>query len=138
MSTKSMSAATDSPATVVESLALRVQLQLQALPGAGQILNGWPVLKATRDIRTLTLPVCRWLPNLEKLAIAPTVGLVKEFIAAAPAIDWRQTYSAEDLGLEFLENYGWSELVGLRGPIPSESIACGFLMLGPETEYPAH
>jgi mannose-6-phosphate isomerase-like protein (cupin superfamily) len=29
-------------------------------------------------------------------------------------------------------------VIGLRGPVASERLAVGFLLLGPETEYPAH
>ena len=53
-------------------------------------------------------------------------------------IAWGQTYSAEDFGVEFLKNYGWTEFIGQRGPIPSEQMACGVLMLGPQVEYPRH
>jgi hypothetical protein len=37
-----------------------------------------------------------------------------------------------------LQNYGWSEWIGQRGAFASDTIACGVLILGPETEYPAH
>ncbi|MBW2249580.1 MAG: hypothetical protein JRF60_02855 [Deltaproteobacteria bacterium] len=37
-----------------------------------------------------------------------------------------------------LKKYGWTELIGLRGPIDSKNIACGFLLLGPDIEYPKH
>src|SRR5277367_2166261 len=53
-------------------------------------------------------------------------------------LEWRQTYSTDDFGAAFLERYGWTELIGLRGPIPSERVACGFLLLGPRIDYPAH
>jgi hypothetical protein len=56
----------------------------------------------------------------------------------AEELDWRQTYSAEDFGVAILQRYGWTELIGLRGPIPSEAVAAGFLLLGPEVEYPSH
>ena len=57
---------------------------------------------------------------------------------ASPRLAWRQTYSVADFGPEFHERYGWTELVGERGPIASEKIAVGFLLLGPETTYPSH
>ena len=53
-------------------------------------------------------------------------------------LDWRQTYSSADFGQRFLDNYGWSEWIGERGAFISDAIACGVLMLGPDTEYPAH
>ena len=53
-------------------------------------------------------------------------------------MDWRQTYSAEHFGERFLQSYGWSEWIGLRGVFSSDAIACGVLLLGPDIEYPAH
>ena len=57
---------------------------------------------------------------------------------SAKHLCWGQTYSAEDFGTDFLEKYGWVELIGLRGQIKSKDIACGFLLLGPGIEYPKH
>jgi mannose-6-phosphate isomerase-like protein (cupin superfamily) len=84
------------------------------------------------------LPVLRWLPDAARLAPAATAPLVRALAQAAGHLAWRQTYTADDLGPEFLERYGWTELVGLRGPVASERLACGFLLLGPATEYPTH
>jgi mannose-6-phosphate isomerase-like protein (cupin superfamily) len=99
---------------------------------------GWPGLAVVRATQPRRLPVCRWLASLEPHAASETRPLVREFVAAAEYLEWRQTYSAADFGPEFLDSYGWTELIGLRGPIPSEIVACGFLMLGPRIEYPAH
>ena len=51
---------------------------------------------------------------------------------------WGQTYAENDFGAGFLKRYAWSEFIGLRGPVPSERLACGILMLGPAVEYPRH
>ena len=56
----------------------------------------------------------------------------------ANQLTWGQTYSAEDFGVRFLEKYGWTEFIGQRGPIASNLMACGFLLLGPQIEYPRH
>ena len=112
--------------------------QLRPLAAARTFLEEWPALTATRTIISRQLPVCRFLPDLEALAVPSTDRLVGRFIEAAAALEWRQTYSAADLGAKFLEGYGWTELIGLRGPIPSESIACGFMLLAPGSEYPTH
>jgi uncharacterized RmlC-like cupin family protein len=129
---------TENQTARIESLARAVQLQLTAMPAAAPFLADWPHLPATRPTQVGRLPVCRWLASLEPLAALATRALVRDFVAAADILEWRQTYSAVDFGPEFLERYGWTELVGLRGPIGSEKVACGFLMLAPETEYPAH
>jgi Dimethlysulfonioproprionate lyase len=51
---------------------------------------------------------------------------------------WGQTYTAGDLGERFLANYGWMELFGARGHFVNNTIAAGFLVLGPHTHYPDH
>jgi mannose-6-phosphate isomerase-like protein (cupin superfamily) len=111
---------------------------LSALPAAAPFLPDWPRLAIVRATQPRRLPVCRWLDSLEPLAAPETRALVREFVAATETLEWRQTYSAADFGPEFLDSYGWTELIGLRGPIPSETVACGFLMLGPRIQYPAH
>jgi hypothetical protein len=125
-------------AAQIEALARSVRQGLAALREAAPFLADWPDLTVVRATRPRRLPVCRWLPALPPFAALETRALAQEFVAAAETLEWRQTYSAADFGPEFLERYGWTELIGLRGPIPSEKIACGFLMLGPGAEYPAH
>jgi mannose-6-phosphate isomerase-like protein (cupin superfamily) len=80
----------------------------------------------------------RVLPRLAALASPATRGIIEQLVDAAERLAWRQTYGPEDFGAAFLESYGWSELVGLRGPIASEAIACGVLLLGAATDYPSH
>ena len=58
--------------------------------------------------------------------------------ALARELDWRQTYTPADFGERFLQHYGCSEWVGERGAFVSDRIACGVLLLGAKTEYPAH
>jgi hypothetical protein len=53
-------------------------------------------------------------------------------------LQWRQTYSAHEADGAFLDNYGWTEIIGTCGPLASERMACGFLVLGPCTLYPRH
>jgi hypothetical protein len=101
-------------------------------------LADWPLAKERRPVVPSALPVLRWLPEAKADAPALTVELVNDLCRAAPRMAWRQTYTATEVGREFLENYGWSEIVGLSGPLASERIACGFLLLGPETHYPRH
>lgn len=57
---------------------------------------------------------------------------------SGPVLPWRQTYGARQVSQHFLTQYGWAELVGLTGPVPSRTCAVGFLLLGPGVEYPPH
>ncbi len=102
-------------------------------------LADWPAANCmTRSVLPHGLPVLSWMPAAVKAAGKKTEVIVKMLASLANHIAWGQTYSAEDFGAGFLEKYGWTEFIGLRGPIASNRIACGFLVLGPEVEYPRH
>ena len=102
-------------------------------------LADWPDMEiAFRDIAPQTLPVLAHMRQAVETASENTEDLVNTLAILADTLAWGQTYSADDFGPGFLEKYGWSEFIGLRGPIPSERVACGVLMLGPGVEYPRH
>jgi hypothetical protein len=102
-------------------------------------LADWPPAKCrTRSVAPLVLPVLSWMPEAVAAAHQQAAFLVKMLASMANQIAWGQTYSTENFGFGFLKKYGWTELIGLRGPIASERMACGFLFLGPEIEYPRH
>ncbi len=84
------------------------------------------------------LPVLRWLNAPGTELPADCARVVAALRAAAAALVWRQTYTAEEVGTEFLDNYAWTELIGERGPVYSSTLACGLLLLGPDTVYPPH
>ena len=99
----------------------------------------WPSAKCrTRTIVPHALPVLSWMPAAVMAAGGKEALIVNKLASLANHIAWGQTYSAEDFGVGFLEKYGWTELIGQRGPITSNRIACGFLFLGPQIEYPRH
>jgi hypothetical protein len=102
-------------------------------------LADWPSDNCrVRPIAPHALPVLSWMPETVKAAGKKGEFIVNMLASLANQIAWGQTYSAEDFGVGFLEKYGWTELIGQRGPIASDRIACGFLILGPQTEYPRH
>ncbi len=101
-------------------------------------LRAWPADASDRIAAARPLPVLRWLNGLGTELPEDCGRVVAALRPAAAALAWRQTYTAEDLGPEFLDNYAWTELIGERGPMPSSTLACGLLLLGPETVYPRH
>lgn len=108
-------------------------------PELRPFLADWPQPDAARRVvEPRTLPVLRWLDRLAPCAAEGTRSLVDGVIASAAELAWGQTYAAADFGERFLDRYGWSELIGLRGPIAGDRLACGVLLLGPDLEYPAH
>jgi len=107
-------------------------------PRLAPFLSDWPPVMTSRSAIPCALPVLRWLPGLAADSGAFAADLVSAVHRAAPVLAWRQTYTANELDAAFLDNYGWSEIIGGTGPLAGERIACGFLLLGPSTHYPRH
>jgi quercetin dioxygenase-like cupin family protein len=101
-------------------------------------LEQWPSRSERRDVPPSSVPVLRWLPDIQQSAAAIGRPLVDALAAAAPTLAWRRSYSPAAVGVRFYENYGWTEFAGLTGPIPSKHLACGVLLLGPHVTYPPH
>jgi quercetin dioxygenase-like cupin family protein len=106
-------------------------------PALAAFLADWPLSFRIRSAAPAALPVLRWLPAIAGDPGAFGVDVVAALCRTAATLEWRQSYSAADLGA-FLDNYAWTEIMGLTGPVMSERIACGFLLLGPSTHYPPH
>jgi hypothetical protein len=121
-------------------ISTRIKELLESLgnPALAAFLEDWPRGCRTRASVAGSLPVLRWMAQIEANAGGFAAQLVAAVCRAAPSLAWRQTYTARELGRDFLDNYGWSEIIGGSGPVASERIACGFLMLGPATFYPPH
>ncbi len=84
------------------------------------------------------LPVLRWLPAAAAAAPALTHHFCDQLNAAAESLAWQQSYAAREVQPAFLERYGWCEFIGPRARWQSSDLACGCLLLGPETLYPPH
>jgi hypothetical protein len=105
---------------------------------AEAFLHDWPRELVARPLVARSIPVVASLQGMSRFAAPQTKALVDAIAALADELDWRQTYSRADFGQRFLDNYGFSEWIGERGAFTSDAIACGVLLLGPDTEYPAH
>lgn len=102
-------------------------------------LANWPSEPfKTRAILPNPLPVISCMHAVVQATQAEVAFIVNGFRASMQYLQWGQTYVAEDFSAAFLKKYGWAEMIGKRGPIASDHIACGFLLLAPGTEYPPH
>ena len=101
-------------------------------------LDEWPTVLLERRVVPSSVPVLRLLPEIQKSAPEFSAPFVTDLVAAAPFLAWRRSYSAAEVGAAFFEHYGWTELVGLTGPVASEHLACGLLLLGADVTYPRH
>jgi quercetin dioxygenase-like cupin family protein len=84
-----------------------------------------------------SLPVCRYLQGLLDVAEPRLGGALGQLLLG---LCWVQNpnYTAGQMPRGFLENYGYSELIGGRGLVQDEAFALGLLLLGPHTLYPPH
>ena len=83
-------------------------------------LADWPSVKCKRrSVIPHSLPILSQMPAAVKAADKSTGLIVRMLASLANHIAWGQTYSAQDFGVGFLEKYGLTEFVGLRGPIAS-------------------
>jgi hypothetical protein len=107
-------------------------------PEAKPFLRDWPQELMARPQTARSLPVVAALRSLSRFAAPRTKAFVEAIAALTDKLDWRQSYTRADFGQRFLYNYGFNEWIGERGAFMSDAIACGVLLLGPDTEYPAH
>jgi hypothetical protein len=118
----------------------RIHALLKSLeaPRLDPFLAEWPGEAHSRRATPSSLPVLKYASVLESQTPRWARSVTQELFRLAPSLHWGQSYPASAVGAQFLENYGWAEVAGLHGPIPSEHVAIGFLILGPATLYPRH
>ncbi len=91
-----------------------------------------------RTLSPRPLPCLVHLDRAAAIAGAGSQPLVRFLRDHAADFHWGQTYTSADFGENFIDNYGWLEVFGTRGHFASDTIAGGFLILGPHIEYPDH
>ncbi len=123
---------------VAQMRALLQELRAGAQPLPDGFLEDWPSITALRGVLPGPLPVLGWLAGMSKQAGPVTASLVGTLESIAAQLRWSQTYQVPEVPESFLENYGWTEVLGLTGPVASEHLAAGFLLLGPHSHYPSH
>lgn len=103
------------------------------------VLHKWPRQPYDHiPITGQSLPVVQWITEALDQSAPATTQLVDRLHDLAGELDWRQTYGEGDMGAHFMSRYGWTLLVGPGGPIKSDEILAGILVLGPGIEYPVH
>jgi hypothetical protein len=93
---------------------------------------------AERRLVPAKLPCVRHLDRALRIAPRPGRHLVALLDLGSRILHWGQTYTAADFGEKFIRNYGWMELFGSRGHFVNDTVAAGFLVLGPDIFYPDH
>jgi hypothetical protein len=128
------------PAPTIDDLLAQTYAFLISLkaPDLTPFLANWPHTRERRANTPASLSVVSWLPRIKANAPASCATMIGALLRLTPELTWHQTYKQPIVGAVFLDNYGYTELAGLTGPVPSQRLACGFLLLGPSTTYPRH
>ncbi|WP_137702393.1 dimethylsulfonioproprionate lyase family protein [Marimonas lutisalis] len=84
------------------------------------------------------LPVTAGLDLLMPQTAPETAPLTFAVLAAAPHLEWQQSYSRAEVGAHYLDNYGWFNLVGPDGPFIAEDLRISFGVWGQGLTYPRH
>ena len=97
----------------------RIHALLKSLqaPRLDPFLAEWPG-EASRRAMPSRLPVLKYESALESQTPPWARSVTQELFRLAPSLHWGQSYPASAVGAQFLENYGWTEVAGLHGPIP--------------------
>ena len=85
-----------------------------------QLLPTLDLQKPDRMLVPKALPVLSFLPQMADLAPAKNRPLIDEMIRLQPELHFNQTYSAEDFGAEFLQQYVQSFTFGYGSTWPEQ------------------
>ena len=108
------------------------------MPIVDDYLDQLPQDMAFRDIERNQLPCLHHLEATVDLIDEPSRKLIEHLVEIKGQLRWGQTYTAEDFGQYYVDNYGWMELFGTRGHLVSPEMSGGLLLLGPGLHYPEH
>ena len=94
--------------------------------------------KPDRLLKPNHLPVLSCLPQMAKQAPQETQTLITQLDAIKSDLHFNQTYSAEDFGDAFMQQYGWIKLLGPDAYWHSDVLSSGFILFGDNITYPEH
>ena len=91
-----------------------------------------------RNLTPNPLHAVRHLSDTQAHAGRGEIGLVRSFLEHAHQLHWMQSYTADDFGQHFVDNYAHVELIGTKGHFSSNEIAAGIVQYGSNIDYPNH
>ena len=94
--------------------------------------------KPDRLLTPKTLPVLSYLPQMAKQAPEENRPLIDQLIGMQSVLHFNQTYSAEDFGEAFLQQYGWIKFLGPDAYWHSDLLSSGLVLFGDQVTYPEH
>ena len=113
-------------------------LTLRDEPEVRDFISGIDWFLSERNIAPEIVPGAKHLTGIDAFAEDQQKRLVQSLLKETEILKWWLTYTADDFGQEFIENYGFVEMMGNRGHFDSSERAAGFFLMGPNLFYPSH
>ncbi|MEM1236961.1 MAG: dimethylsulfonioproprionate lyase family protein [Pseudomonadota bacterium] len=98
----------------------------------------WPDDLSEQQVIAAQVPASNTLGVRSLRGTRSTAPAIKALRAAAPLLHWKQTYSEEEVGREFLDTYGYVELFGPGGHFQSNKLRGYLGFWGPGLTYDWH
>lgn len=98
----------------------------------------WPQDIAYRARAPYSLPATELIQTAPGAVTEASTQLVNALQALAPHLEWRLTYTAEEVGQHFLDNFGWFELAGPDGHFITHETRITVGYWGPGLHYDRH
>lgn len=123
------------------------QLPRQTYAVISQLIAAEPALAGFSQFDTKASPVERAPNPIPAIALvqalagggsAETAACVAAIAAAAPAANWQQSYTEDEVGRDFLNRYGYFELIGPTGHFLSGQTRAYIAYWGDHLYYPWH
>jgi hypothetical protein len=101
------------------------------------LLDDWGTER--KDLPSTDLPVLSHLDGALSHTAPNTRALTEALLRHRTHLNWRQSFNSKDItGSKFLQEYGWTDIVGKVGPLVSSKVRAGFVLWAPYCYYPNH
>jgi quercetin dioxygenase-like cupin family protein len=121
---------------------LAVEKQCRALlDGLGRLLGiadhrRWATARLDRSVQHTALPVLHCFEAALRLCDGATAHLRAPLAAVGASLHWRRNSAYANA--DFVDGYGYCELLGPTGHVRDARLALGLLLLAPGITYPWH
>lgn len=103
-----------------------------------QAFCDWPDDLQFSDRPAVAQPVIAHIQANPGTARGESLALRDALLVLVPYVEWRLTYTEEEVGTDFLQRYGWFELAGPDGHFLSQSVRMTVGYWGPNLDYGRH
>lgn len=91
-----------------------------------------------RSLQPNHLPVLSYLPKLIEQAPDENQAFIHSLMQCSNRLHFNQTYTEDDIGADFLKQYGWIKFIGPDGYWDSNDLSGGLVLFGDDVSYPEH